>query len=351
MWRKRPSVDKSAPRRPPTDPDMTVDKFLAANALTDAQRRDLARVEQGGEAWLAVKGRFMSGTGVGPATGESDYDGPDDFIRKRLWPEMDPPSPAMLLGQRDEKFCAISLEAGLLRALADPAAADRIPIPPTPHECAVERTPAPMRELGFSTAPCDLLFDSAGFLVPAVGPADRDLTPAASYPDVNWIGVSPDAIITYRGNMVLGEFKRPMDGRFYSQKKHRRTGIPKAYVAQIQSTMNIMNIEWCFFAVMSEKQGIEMRLFKRDREYWKRVGAAARTFYFERLVPAIVAKARGMLRLGEIEPDFGVGRSISPTIELRLAREADEDAVMAVPPDGFSPSLRVVRVCASIDRI
>jgi hypothetical protein len=322
-------VDKASARVRASDPEMTVESFLAGNNMDAEQRRRLARIEQGGPEWLAIKGRFMSGTGVGPAAGESDYDGPDDFLRKRLWPELDPPSEAMLLGVRDEKFCSISLEHGLLRML-EGGTADRIPIPPA----AEPRAPAPMAELGFQVAPADQLrFDEAGFLVPEQQGAP---TP--------WIGMSPDAIISFRGNMVLGEFKRPMDGRFYSQKKHRRTGIPKSYVAQIQSIMNMMQIEWCFFAVMSERQGVETRLFKRDPVYWARVGGAAKDFYFQRLVPAIVAKARGLLRVGEIEPDFGVCRPLDPDAARRAEERARAAERAAAPPAGFEPAMRARRL-------
>jgi hypothetical protein len=327
MWKRRFVVDKSSPRVRASDPDMTVESFLAGNHLGEEERRRLAKIEQGGPEWLAIKGRFMSGTGVGPAAGESDYDGPDDLLRKRLWPELDPPSEAMLLGVRDEKFCSISLEHGLLRML-EGGTADSIPIPPA----AAPATPAPMARLGFCVAPPDRLrFEDAGFLIP-----DQEGTP--------WIGVSPDAIISYRGHMVLGEFKRPMDGRFYSQKKHRRTGIPKAYVAQIQSIMNMMQIEWCFFAVMSEKQGVETRLFKRDPAYWDRVGRAARDFYFQRLVPAMVAKARGLLRLGETEPDFGVCRPFDAAGAARAEVRAAEEAAKASRVPGFEPRVRVLRL-------
>jgi hypothetical protein len=329
MWKRKFVVDPLAPRVAATNPDATVESFLAENMLSLERRRALARTEQGSAEWLAIKGRFMSGTGVGPASGESDYDTPDDFLRKRLWPELDPPSPAMLLGVRDEKYCSISLEAGLL-SMIEAGTAARIPIP---QRAPPFDTPLPMKQLGFEVASAPLYFDQAGFLVPVDQRVDDDDNDGSTVP---WIGMSPDAIISFMGNMVLGEFKRPMDGRFYSQKKHRVTGIPKAYVAQIQSIMNMMKIEWCFFAVMSEKQGVETRLFRRDRAYWRRVGTIAKAFYFNRLVPALVAKARGLLRVGEIEPSFGVCRPFDARSIAAEQQSADEAVARACAPEGWT---------------
>ena len=113
-----------------------------------------------------------------------------------------------------------------------------------------------------------------------------------SYP---WLSYSPDGLITFSDGVTsLCEIKCPFKKRFYEPKRSGDANIPIYYRAQIQYGMLLLGLGKCEFLVWTPEH-TKIETYLRDDGYCAWMIQKVNQFYFNRYLPALVAKQNGWL--------------------------------------------------------
>ena len=99
----------------------------------------------------------------------------------------------------------------------------------------------------------------------------------------NWLGAAPDGVIPEAGSLL--EIKCPYNRGFPKEMKPWATA-PWYYMAQVQSLMEIFDMEHCHFYCWTIGHGSCLYFVERDREYWNYIYCALEEFWHRNLVPA-----------------------------------------------------------------
>ena len=98
-----------------------------------------------------------------------------------------------------------------------------------------------------------------------------------------WLGAAPDGIIPDRDALL--EIKCPYNRGFPAQMRPWDRA-PWYYMAQVQSLLEIFDMERCYFYCWTIENGSCVYVVDRDREYWGYVYVALEEFWHRHLVPA-----------------------------------------------------------------
>ena len=98
-----------------------------------------------------------------------------------------------------------------------------------------------------------------------------------------WLGAAPDGVIPEMGALL--EIKCPYNRGQPKDMKPWNTA-PWYYMAQVQSLMEIFDMEHCHFYCWTIEHGSCLYFVERDREYWNYVYCALEEFWHRNLVPA-----------------------------------------------------------------
>lgn len=100
-----------------------------------------------------------------------------------------------------------------------------------------------------------------------------------------------------------GEIKCPFTKRLYSaDAKHAQYGFPRYYVDQIQGVMALNFWPWCDTVVFTPTI-TEVVRFYYDDHYWQHdLLPKLKHFYFDKFLPLLELRVKGVLRPGEITP-------------------------------------------------
>ena len=98
-----------------------------------------------------------------------------------------------------------------------------------------------------------------------------------------WLGAAPDGVIPDKDALL--EIKCPFN-RGYPREARPWETAPWYYMAQVQSLMEVFDMDYTYFYCWTIDHGSFVYLVDRDREYWRIVEAALAEFWHRNLVPA-----------------------------------------------------------------
>ena len=244
---------KPLPRPVPEAERVTEAYILEKLSITWADSRRIQNVPQGTQAWLDARKNRLTASNFGAAIGNNRYKSPNGLLRDMLW-NVFRGNAATRWGSEHED---IARDAYIARV---------------------------QREIDDGTSPyTSIRVEETGLFV----------NPARS-----WLGSSPDGVVhvTTRdggSHKFLLEIKCPFRKRFYDPP------VPDYYNCQIQGVMANMDLPYCDFVVWTPT-GMQVTRVPFDTEFWEgTLLPGLEKFYKERYLPAIVAKANGLLAPGE----------------------------------------------------
>jgi len=237
------------------EPKVSRDDVIKALNLTKQQSDDIARIPQGTDAWLAARKNRLTASNFGAAIGMNRYSSPTNLLRSLLWNTFKG-NTATRWGNDHEK---VALDAYVAKMRAD---------------IAMGNSPYTSIEI-----------EETGLFV---------------NPDHPWLGSSPDGVVHVttkdgESHKFLLEIKCPFKKSFYSPP------VPSHYNCQIQGVMANMSLPYCDFVVWIPGD-MQITRVEFDTEFWNQtLLPGLKTFYSNRYLPALVAKANGLLEHGDTE--------------------------------------------------
>jgi putative phage-type endonuclease len=236
------TTNKLVHARPKITQEMQLD-FIRKLWMTKEQIAATKLCEQRSPEWFAARNGRISGSIVSNITGENPFMRPDALLRDKLW--------GNFRGNEATRYG-------------------------TWHEPVAEyvHTIACRKKDPAST------LEFPGLVVSADRP---------------WLSYSPDGIVHF-GNAVsiLAEYKCPFKKTFYKGKKPGEANIPIYYRSQIQFGMMLLDLPSCDFLVWTPTE-TRIERYNRDYAYCAWMSAKVSRFYFERYLPALIAKNNGWL--------------------------------------------------------
>ena len=115
------------------------------------------------------------------------------------------------------------------------------------------------------------------------------------HPEFPWLACSPDGIVVEEdGTRVLLEIKCPFKKQLYPS-------IPKYYYDQIQYSMWLLDCKFCDFVVYTPTE-TSVERFAFDAAYVSQfLLIAINNFYFDKYLPRLVAREKGLLAPDSIQ--------------------------------------------------
>lgn len=130
-----------------------------------------------------------------------------------------------------------------------------------------------------------------------------------------WLSYSPDGIVEQDcGTFRLAEYKCPYKKSLYRPKCSGEPSIPIYYRSQIQYGMKILDLQSCDFLVWTPNL-TRVENYARDDKYCTWMMKKVNDFYFQRYLPALVAKKQGWLPVGCVD--------VSSVCNVELISELD----------------------------
>lgn len=236
-------------------PEITCQDLTKALDITPEQSRDISCIPQGTPEWLAVRKNRLTASNFGAAIGMNQYSSPTQLLKNLLWNTFKG-NAATRWGSEHEK---VALDAYLAHMRA---------------------------QIAMGTSPyTSIEVEETGLYI---------------NPDHAWLGSSPDGVVhvtTKDGDKhkFLLEIKCPYKKSFYSP------CVPPHYNCQIQGMMANMKLPYCDFVVWIPGD-MQINRVDFDPEFWDTtLFPGLKTFYWDRYLPALVAKANGQLEEGDTE--------------------------------------------------
>lgn len=244
---------KPLPRPVPEAERVTEESILQNLTISWEDSQRIEKIPQGTQAWLDARKNRLTASNFGAAIGMNRYKSPTGLIRDSLWCNFRG-NAATRWGSEHEDIA---------------------------RDAYVERV---QREIDEGTSQfTSIRVEETGLFVNPATP---------------WLGSSPDGIVhvTTRdggSHKFLLEIKCPFRKAFYSDT------VPTYYNCQIQGVMANMDLPYCDFVVWTPT-GMQVTRVPFDKEFWEgTLFPGLEKFYKERYLPAIVAKANGLLAPGE----------------------------------------------------
>lgn len=243
-----------APRARPAKP-ITEQEVLQGLEVDTEDVYNIANIPQGTQRWLDARKNRLTASNFGAAIGMNRYKSPKGLLKDMLWNTFKG-NIATRWGSEHED---VARDAYLAHVRADIAAGKG---------------------------------DYASIEVEETG--------LHINPDRPWLGSSPDGVVhvTKRDGTkesFLLEIKCPYRKKFYEP------AVPDYYMCQIQGVMANMQLPHCDFVVWIPGD-LQITRVAFDTEFWeKTLFPGLEHYYFQRYLPAIVAKHNGDLEHGDTE--------------------------------------------------
>lgn len=229
--------------------------LMSALQLTPLEAASVSNIPQGTSAWLDVRKFRLTASNFGAAIGHNKYKSPRGLLRDMLWNKFKG-NAATRWGTMHETTARDMYIAAMQRGVRNGE---------SPY------TSVRVEEKGLQI-----------------------------HPKLPWLGSSPDGVVhvsTPGGHthQFLLEIKCPFKKSFYSPT------VPSYYNCQIQGMMAIMGLPYCDFVVWVPGR-MQVTRVQFDAHFWETTLLPGLTnFYFNLYVPALLAKAKGLLPCGEVE--------------------------------------------------
>ena len=217
-------------------------EYLSRLVETPESIADIRLFPQRSAPWKVARGGRVTGSVIGSATGENPFDGPDALLKEKLWRSFDGNEYT-----RHGTYTEPLVEQVYINASK------------TTH--------------GDSTFKCEF----PGLTV---------------HPIWGMFAYSPDGVATQEGQRLLVEFKALVRDALYKPKIAGEANIPVYYRSQIQFGMWLLDLPCCDFTVYT-KSSMRTERYARDDTYIEWMLGKIFPFYFNRYLPALVAKEQG----------------------------------------------------------
>lgn len=246
------------PRKRP-DVQVTKQDVLQKIQVTHNRAREIERIPQGTTPWLDSRKYRLTASNFGAAIGVNRYKSPNGLLKDMLWHSFKG-NAATRWGSEHEDIARDAYIAVI------------------------------QKQIDEGTSPYkSIRVEETGLFI---------------NPETPWLGSSPDGIVhvTLRDgteDKFLLEIKCPFRKQLYANPT-----VPIYYNAQIQGIMAIMGLPRCDFVVWTPSEmGVTTVPF--DAKNWNdEMLPRLQKFYFERYLPAVVARDNGLLDEGEIEVEL-----------------------------------------------